>query len=69
MIPHRCLKCNRLLLETDGELKQIIKIRCKRCSEWNIFKPNRPEVAGQWLGPNPDEPDPPGRTWTEFECK
>ena len=45
MVGLRCTKCERLLLETNGPVMQEIKIRCKRCGEWVVFEPKRPDEA------------------------
>ena len=41
-VEHRCTACNRLLLETTGEVQQVIRIKCRKCGAWNEFKPERP---------------------------
>lgn len=47
---YQCVKCQRTLFESDGVLRQVIKIRCRRCGAWNVFecsKPERPAAAGE----------------------
>ena len=45
LVQHQCQHCQRVLFETAGELRQAVKIRCRKCGEWNQFNPERPEAA------------------------
>jgi phage FluMu protein Com len=47
MQSHKCKACRRTLLETDGAPLQSIRIKCRKCGEWNEYKPERPEAAGE----------------------
>ena len=44
-IEYRCKQCGRVLFEAEAALTVTIRIRCRRCGDWNRISAGRALAA------------------------